>query len=157
MSKYRSPRQQNIKKNKEAMQTLSKILSRRNNASPQIKTFKKLGTQENEFRRSASQIRSYTPKYQRIFYGHCFNFANFGHKAIKRWTYAKNWRNYAGYLNNSYPKKSYEAYNRNQNNFGSLSNELECYKWKKNGHIVKNCSLAIPPSESKKNINNRIS
>jgi hypothetical protein len=77
-------------------------------------------TQEDEFRRSASQRRSSTPRYQRFFYGHCFNCANFGHKVVNCRAYAKNRSNYAGYLNNSYPRKSYEAYNRNQNSFGSL-------------------------------------
>jgi len=32
--------------------------------------------QEKIFRRSLLQRRSFIPKYQRFFYGHCFNFAN---------------------------------------------------------------------------------
>jgi hypothetical protein len=61
------------------------------------------------------------------------------------------------YLNNSYPRRSYEAYNRNQNSFGSLRNEVECYKCNNFGHIAKNCRLTIPPRESKKNISSQIS
>jgi hypothetical protein len=40
MTKGQSPRQQNMKQNKEAMQILSKILSRRKNACPQRRNFK---------------------------------------------------------------------------------------------------------------------
>jgi hypothetical protein len=58
-------------------------------------------TQEDEFRRSASQIRSYTPKYQRLFHVHYFSCSNFGQKDVNWRAYAKNRSNYAGYLNNS--------------------------------------------------------
>ena len=83
---------------------------------------------EDEFRRSASQRRSFTSRYQRFFYGHFFNCANFGHKAVNCKAYAKNRSNYVGYLNSSYSRKSYETYNRNQKNFCSLRNEVEIYK-----------------------------
>jgi hypothetical protein len=79
---------------------------------------------EDKFRRSAFQRRSSTPRYQRFFYGHCFNYANFRQKVVNCRDYDKNQRNYAGYLNNSYPIKSYEAYNRNQNSFVSFCNEV---------------------------------
>jgi hypothetical protein len=62
----------------------------------------------------ASQRRSYTLRYQRFFYVHCFNFVNFGHKVVNCRVYAKNPRNCVGYLNNGYPKKYYEAYNINK-------------------------------------------
>jgi len=55
------------------------------------------------------------------------------HKPVNCKSYAKNQRKYANYLNNNYPKKCYEAYSRNQNNFRSLSNEVEWYKCKKFG------------------------
>ena len=138
MRKGRAPRQQKRKQNK-AMQRLSKIMPPKNNI-PEIKK-----TQEEKFRRSASQRRSSIPRYQRLFYGHCFNCANFGLKVVNFIAYAKNRSNYEGYLNNGYSVKSYEAYNINQNNFGSLSNEVECYKCNNFGHIEKNCRLTIPP------------
>jgi hypothetical protein len=96
-------------------------------------------TQEEKFRRSASQRRLSIPKYQRLFYGHCFNCANFGHKVVNCRAYAKNRSNYIGYLNNSYPKKYYESYSRNQNSFGSLRNEVESYKCHTYGHIAHDC------------------
>jgi hypothetical protein len=83
-------------------------------------------TQEDKLIRNASKRRSYIPRYKRLFYGHCFNCNNFGHKAVNCRAYAKNKSNYAGYLNNIYPIKYYEAYSRNQNSFGSLRNEVEC-------------------------------
>jgi hypothetical protein len=60
-------------------------------------------------------------------------------------------------LNNSYPRKYYEAYNKNQNSFGSLRNKVECYKCNNFGHIAKNCKLTILPREPKKNIERHIS
>jgi hypothetical protein len=66
--------------------------------------------------------------YKRLFYGHCFNCDNFGHKVVNYKAYAKNQSNYVGYLNNSYPRKSHEAYKRNKKNVGSLNNEVEFYK-----------------------------
>jgi hypothetical protein len=106
-------------------------------------------TQEDEFKSSASQIISFVPEYQRFFYVHIFNCDNFGHKAVNCRAYAKNKSNYGRYLNNSYPRRSYEAYNRNQNSFGSLRKEVECYKFHNYGHIAKNCRLTIPPMERK--------
>jgi hypothetical protein len=47
-------------------------------------------TQEDKFRRSASQRRSSTTRYQRFFYGHCFNYSNLGHKSINYRSCAKN-------------------------------------------------------------------
>jgi hypothetical protein len=71
-------------------------------------------TQEDKFTKSASHKISSIPTYHRLFYGHSFNCANFGLKAIKCRAYAKNINNYAGYLNNSYPRRFYEAYSINQ-------------------------------------------
>jgi hypothetical protein len=122
------------------------------NNIPEIKK-----TQEDEFIRSASQRILSTPMYQRLFYGNFFNFANFAHKVVNCRSYAKKRRNYAWYLNTSYPRRSFEEYNINQNSFGSLSNEVERYKCNNFGHIVKNCRLTIPPRKPKKNINRHIS
>jgi len=57
-------------------------------------------TQEEKFRRSASQRRSFIPRYQRFFYVHCFNCANFGHKVLNYRAYPKNIS-----YNTGYPKK----------------------------------------------------
>jgi hypothetical protein len=147
MRKGRAPRQQNRKQNKEAMQRLSKIHVKKEECMPPKKNIPEVKkTQEDKFRRSASQRRSSIPRYQRFFYGHCFNCANFGHKVVNCRAYAKNRSNYAGYLNNSYPRKSYEAYNRNQNSFGSLSNEVECYKCHNYGHIARDCRSMMDTS-----------
>jgi hypothetical protein len=92
------------------------------------------------------QKRSSNPRYKRLFYSHCFNCANFGHKVVNCRSYFKNKSNYAGYLNNSYPKKYYEAYNRNENSFGSLRNEVECYKCHNYGYISRNCRSMMDTS-----------
>jgi hypothetical protein len=65
----------------------------------------------------------------------------------------KNRSNIEGYTRNSYPRRSHEAQNRNYNRFGSLSDEIECYKCNKFGHMAKDCRLTISPREPKKNIN----
>jgi hypothetical protein len=93
-----------------------------------------------------SQRRSSTPMYQKQNYGHFFNCANFGNKVVNCRAYEKNRRNYLRYMNNGYPIKYYEAYNINENNFGSLSNEVECYKFHKYGHINHDCRSMMDTS-----------
>jgi hypothetical protein len=61
-------------------------------------------TQEDKFRRSASQRRPYSPRYKIFFYDHCLDCANFGHKVVNCRAYAKNRSNNAGYLNNVIPE-----------------------------------------------------
>jgi hypothetical protein len=154
MIKSQAPRQQNRKKNKEAMN----IFSRRKNASPQRRIFRNKEDSRRQIQKECiTKNIIYIPKYQRLFYGRCFNCSNFGHKVVNYITYANKKRNNTWYLNNNYPRISYEEYTRNQNNFGSLSNEVECYKCNNFGHIANNCRLTIPPRESKKNISNQIS
>jgi hypothetical protein len=82
---------------------------------------------------------------------------NFGHKVVNYRSYAKNRSNYTRCLNNSYPTKYCEEYNKNQNSFGSFRNEVDCYKCNNFGHIEKDCRLIIPPRESKKKINRHTS
>jgi hypothetical protein len=43
-----------------------------------------------ELRRMTSQRRSFTPRYQNLFYGHCFTFNNFGHKVVDCRSYGRN-------------------------------------------------------------------
>jgi hypothetical protein len=110
--------------------------------------------EEEGFRRETPFRRSPTSRYQTIFLGLCYSCNNFGHKAANCRAYAKNRRNYEGYSNNNYPRKSHEAQNINHNSFGSLSNEIECYKCNNFGHMAKDCRLIVPPKEPKKNRNN---
>jgi hypothetical protein len=65
----------------------------------------------------------------------------------------KNIRNDEGYTINSYPRRSHEAQNRIYNRFGSSSDEIECYKCNKFGHMDKYRRLNIPPRELNHNIN----
>jgi hypothetical protein len=107
-------------------------------------------TQEEYYKRVSPPRISPTHKYQTIFLGLCYFCNNFGHKAINCRAYAKNRSNYGGYSRNNYLKKPHEAYNRNYNNFGSLNNEVECYKCNNFGHEAKDCRLIVPPREKKK-------
>jgi chromosome segregation ATPase len=43
-----------------------------------------------EFRRTAPQRRSFTPRYESLFYGHCFICTNFGHKVVDCRAYGRN-------------------------------------------------------------------
>jgi hypothetical protein len=90
---------------------------------------------------------------QTIFFGSCYSFYNFGHKAVNCRSNTKNRRNNESYTRNSYSRRSHEAQSRSYNRFGSLSDEVECYKCNKFGHIARDCKLIVPPREPKKNIN----
>jgi hypothetical protein len=65
-------------------------------------------------------------------------------------------RNYEGYSRNNYLRKPHEAYNKNYNSFGSLNNEVECYKCNNFGHMAKDCRLIVPPKEPKKDFNSHV-
>jgi hypothetical protein len=82
-----------------------------------------------EFRRTTSQRRSFTPRYQNLFYGYCFNCTNFGHKAI-----------------------DCKAYGRSDTYVDP--HNIECYKCHNYGHIYRNYRRIINPS-MKENINIR--
>ena len=43
-----------------------------------------------EFRRTTSQRRSFTSRYQSLFYGYCFTCNNFGHKVVDCRSYGRN-------------------------------------------------------------------
>jgi hypothetical protein len=108
-------------------------------------------TQEEEgFRRETPFKRYSIPMYQTIFLGSCYNF---GHKYVNCRVNTKNTSNNEGYTRNSYPRRSHEAQNRSYNIFGSLSDEVKCYKCNNFGNIARDCRLTVPPREPKKNIN----
>jgi hypothetical protein len=118
----------------------------------QWKELKKKITEEQHHSR-----RSPTLRYQTIFLGLCYSCNNFGHKAINCRAYAKNRSNYEGYSRmNNYLRKPHEAYNINYNSFGSLNNEVECYKCNNFGHMAKDCRLIVPPKEPKQDFNNHV-
>jgi hypothetical protein len=77
-----------------------------------------------EFRRTTSQIRSYTPRYQNLFYGHCFNCNNFGHKAVDCRSYGN------GQARNAYVT----PYN------------IECYKCHNYGQTTCDCRSMVDTS-----------
>jgi hypothetical protein len=111
--------------------------------------------EEEDFRRETPFRRPSTSRYQTLFLGLCYSCNNFGHKVVNCRENAKNRRNYEGYSNNSYPRRPYETQNKNYNSFGSLSNEVECYKCNNFGHMAKDCRLIVPPRESRHNTNNQ--
>jgi hypothetical protein len=67
---------------------------------------------------------------------------------------AKNKRNYEDYTRNGYPRRPNEAQSRNYNRFESFSDEIECNRCNKFGHMAKDCRLIVPPRESRQNIDN---
>jgi hypothetical protein len=91
--------------------------------------------------------------YQTIFLGLFYSCNNFGHKAARCRSYDKQIRNYKGYSNNSYLRKSHETKNKNHNSCCSLSNEIEFYKCNNFGHMDKYCRMNVPTQEPKHNIN----
>jgi hypothetical protein len=86
-----------------------------------------------EFRRTTSQRRSFTPRYQSLFYGHCFTCNNFGHKVVDCRAYGRN-----GQARNVYVT----PYN------------IECYKCHNYGHIARDCRSMMDTS-MKENIDIR--
>jgi hypothetical protein len=76
----------------------------------------------NKFRRTTPKIRSFTPKYANLFYGHFFYCTNFGHKVA----YCKD------YKRNVQSRNAYVA-----------PRDIECYKCHNYGHIVSDCRRMI--------------
>jgi hypothetical protein len=51
-----------------------------------------------EFKRTTPQRRSFTPRYQNLFLGHCFTCTNFGHKVVDCKEYGRNVQARDGYV-----------------------------------------------------------
>jgi predicted RNase H-like nuclease (RuvC/YqgF family) len=75
-----------------------------------------------KFRRTTPQIRSFTPKYANLFYGHCFYCTNFGHKVADCTDYKRNVQ----------ARNVYVA-----------PHNIECYKCHNYGHIASDCRSMI--------------
>jgi hypothetical protein len=78
-----------------------------------------------DLRRNTPKRRSFNPRYVNLFYGHCFNCTNFGHKLIDCRAYERN-----DQVRNSYV----------------TPHNIECYKLHDYGHIAQNCRSMIKPS-----------
>jgi hypothetical protein len=76
-------------------------------------------------RRTISQKRSFTPRYQNLFYGHCFNCTNFGYKFV----------DCRGYERNSQAINVYVS-----------PHNIEYYKYHNYGHIVRDCRSMMDTS-----------
>jgi hypothetical protein len=78
-----------------------------------------------KFRRTTPQRRSFTPRYENFFYGHCFYCTNFGHKVAYCRYYKINFQ----------ARNSYVA-----------QRDIECYKCHNYGHIASHCRSMIDTS-----------
>jgi hypothetical protein len=84
-----------------------------------------------EFRSTTSQRRTFSPRYQYLFYGYCFTCNNFVHKVVDCISYGINVQVRDDYV---------PPYN------------IECYKCHNYGHIYHDCRSIMNPS-MKENIN----
>jgi hypothetical protein len=78
-----------------------------------------------KFRRTTLQIRSFTPRYEKLFYGHCFYCTNFGHKVVDCRDYKRNVQADHAYV---------------------VAHNIECYKCHNCGHIASDCRSMIDTS-----------
>jgi hypothetical protein len=74
---------------------------------------------------------SFSPRYVDLFYGHYFNWTNFGHKVAYCRAYGRNVQEINAYV---------------------APHNIECYKCHNYGHIALNCRCMLEPS-MKENIN----
>ena len=82
--------------------------------------------------------RPVTSRYQHIFFGHCYLYNNFGHKAL-------NYRAYGKFCDYKKNESSNKPKVRNHNSFTPLQKyDIECYKCNNNGHMSRNCKLMTP-------------
>jgi hypothetical protein len=109
--------------------------------------------EEERFIRAPLFKRSSTPKYQTTFFGLCYAFYNFGHKAVNCRANNKNINNFESYTQKGYPRRPSETQRRSYNKFEYLSTEVECYKCNNFGHMAKDCRMTVPPREPQQNNN----
>jgi seryl-tRNA synthetase len=75
-----------------------------------------------KFRRTKPKRRSFTPRYENLFYGHCFYCTKFGHKVADCRDYKRNVQADRAYV---------------------VACNIECYKCHNYGHIVSDCRSMI--------------
>jgi hypothetical protein len=86
-----------------------------------------------KFRRTIPQRRSFTPRHENLFYGHCFYCTNFGHKVVDCRDFKRNVQADRAYV---------------------VARNIECYKCHNYGHIASDCRSMIDTS-MKENTNIR--
>jgi hypothetical protein len=132
------------KKNEENRKSYAEVLKGRNHGQPESRkpiedtssripsTFKPqkgfnhdYDQSKKKFRRTTPQKRSFTPRYENLFYGHCFYCTNFGHKVADCRDYKRNVQADRAYV---------------------VARNIECYKCHNYGHIASDCRSMIDTS-----------
>jgi hypothetical protein len=129
------------KKNEENRKSYAEVLKGRNHGQPESKkTIEDTRTSvfkpqrsfnhdhdqsRQKLRRTTPQRRSFTPRYEKFFYGNCFYCTNFGHKVA----YCRD------YKRNVQARNAYVA-----------PRNIECYKGHNYGHIAHDCRSMIDTS-----------
>jgi myosin heavy subunit len=132
------------KKNEENRKSYAEVLKGRNHGQPESKktiedTSSRIPSMfkpqksfnhdhdqsKKKFRRTTPQRRSFTPRYENLFYGHCFYCTNFGHKVADCRDYKRNVQADRAYV---------------------VARNIECYKCHNYGHIASDCRSVIDTS-----------
>jgi hypothetical protein len=132
------------KKNEENRKSYAEILKGRNHGQPESKktiedTSSRIPSMfkpqksfnhdhdqsKKKFRRTTPQRRSFTPRYENLFHGHCFYCTNFGHKVADCRDYKRNVQADRTYV---------------------VAHNIECYKCHNYGHIASDCRSMIDTS-----------
>jgi hypothetical protein len=132
------------KKNEENRKSYAEVLKGRNHGQPESKktiedTSSRIPSMfkpqksfnhdhdqsKKKFRRTTPQRRSFTPRYENLFYGHCFYCTNFGHKVADCRDYKRNVQADRAYV---------------------VTRNIECYKCHNYGHIASDCRSMIDTS-----------
>jgi hypothetical protein len=140
------------KKNEENIKSYAEVLKRRNHGQPESKktiedTSSRIPSMfkpqrifnhdhdqsRKKFRRTTPQRRSFTPRYENLFYGHCFRYTKFGHKVAYCRDYKRNVQADCAYV---------------------VTHNIDCYKFHNYGHIGSYCRSMINTS-MKENIDIR--
>jgi hypothetical protein len=136
-------------KNEENRKSYAEVLKGRNHGQPESKktiedTYSRIPSMfkpqiifnhdhdqsKKKFRRTTPQKRSFTPRYENLFYAHCFYCTNFRHKIVDCRDYKRNVQT---------------------RNFYVAPHNIECYKCHKYGHIASDCGIMINTSMKEKN------